>query len=306
MGPLGECLALTIDVADNFDSLTSGMQEDLYKKLMFLLGSSITNRSILSQLEPLHDVLQGNGAAANRFATSFGNNLVPLGSLRNELGKVLYPGLRQIRGELDEMLRNRNAWLDAADPSRALPSLVDPIDGKPVGYQENWLIRVFNMGPIKIHDKPSKERQFLIDIEFNSSPTMNLSQRGTALESHEITAINSKIGEMGLYQEQINIIMKDANKLTYTAPDGTVYKGFVNIVQAASRRFISSEILDTTKYANIFSRLTLAYSRAKRLAEDNLAEPIRSGIRQREYDKITTENNVKAGNIEDLPLVPTR
>ena len=306
MGPLGDWLALTIDVADNFDSLTSGMQEDLYKKLMFLLGSSITNRSILSQLEPLHDVLQGNGAAAKRFATSFGNNLVPLGSLRNELGKVLYPGLRQIRGELDEMLRNRNAWLDAADPSRALPSLVDPIDGKPVGYQENWLIRVFNMGPIKIHDKPSKERQFLIDIEFNSSPTMNLSQRGTALESHEITAINSKIGEMGLYQEQINIIMKDANKLTYTAPDGTVYKGFVNIVQAARRGFISSEILDTTKYANIFSRLTLAYSRAKRLAEDNLAEPIRSGIRQREYDKITTENNVKAGNIEDLPLVPTR
>ncbi len=306
MGPLGDWLALTVDVADNFDSLTSGMQEDLYKKLMYLLGSSITNRSILSQLEPLHDVLQGNGAAAMRFATSFGNNLVPLGSLRNELGKVLYPGLRQIRGELDEMLRNRNAWLDAADPSRALPSLVDPIDGKPVGYQENWLIRVFNMGPIKIHDKPSKERQFLIDIEFNSSPTMNLSQRGTALESHEITAINSKIGEMGLYQEQINIIMKDANKLTYTAPDGTVYKGFVNIVQAARRGFISSEILDTTKYANIFSRLTLAYSRAKRLAEDNLAEPIRSGIRQREYDKITTENNVKAGNIEDLPLVPTR
>ena len=100
--------------------------------------------------------------------------------------------------------------------------------------------------------------------------------------------------------------MKDANKLTYTAPDGTVYKGFVNIVQAARRGFISSEILDTTKYANIFSRLTLAYSRAKRLAEDDLPEPIRSGIRQREYDKITNENNVKTGNIDQLPLVPTR
>ncbi len=306
MGPLGDWLALTIDVADNFDSLTSSMQEDLYKKLMFLLGSSITNRSVLSQLEPLHDVLQGNGAAAMRFATSFGNNLVPLGSLRNEMGKLLYPGLRQIRGELDEMLRNRNAWLDAADPSRALPPLVDPIDGKPVGYQENWFIRAFNLGPIKIHDKPSKERQFLIDIEFNSSPTMKLSQRSAPLEAHEISAINSKIGEMGLYQEQIGIIMKDANKLTYTAPDGTVYKGFVNIVQAARRGFISSEILDTTKYANIFSRLTLAYSQAKRLAEDNLHEPMRSGIRQREYEKISSDNAQKAGNLEELPLVPTR
>ena len=306
MGPLGDWLALTIDVVDNADSLTSGMQEDLYKKLMFVLGSSITNRSILSQLEPLHDVLQGNGAAAMRFATSFGNNLVPLGSLRNEMGKVLYPGLRQIRGELNEMLRNRNAWLDAFDPSRKLPPLVDPIDGKPVGYQENWFIRMFNLGPIKIHDKPSKERQFLIDIEFNSSPTMRLSQRGVPLETHEIKAINSKIGEMGVYQEKINAIMKTANNLTYTAPDGTVYKGFVNIVRAQRRGFISSEVLDTTKFANIYHMLTQAYSQSKKLAENNLDEPMRSGIRDREYEKINSEHNQTAGNIEDLPLVPTR
>jgi hypothetical protein len=300
MGPLGDWLALTIDVADNFDSLTSGMQEDLYKKLMFLLGSSVTNRSVLSQLEPLHDVLQGNGAAAARFATSFGNNLVPLGSLRNELGKVLYPGLRQIRGELDELLRNRNALLDSVDPNRALPPLVDPIDGKPVGYQENWFIRVFNMGPIKIHDKPSKERQFLIDIEFNSSPTMNLSQRGVPLESHEIAAINSKIGEQGYYRDEIRSIQRDANKLSYIAPDGTEYKGFVNIIQAARRGGISSEILDTTKFANIYSRLKKAYSQAKKFAENSLDEPMRSAILQREYDKNSLELQQQTGDIDQL------
>jgi hypothetical protein len=306
MGPLGDWLALTIDIVDNADSLTSGVQEDLYNKLMFVLGSAVTNRSVLSQLEPLHDVLQGNGAAATRFASSFGNNLVPLGSLRNELGKLMYPGLRQIRSELGEQLRNRNAWLDAFDPSRALPPLVDPIDGKPVGYQENWFIRMFNMGPIEIHDKPSKERQFLIDIEFNSSPTMNMSQRGVILEPHEIKAINSKIGEQGIYRQEINEIMSDANTLRYTAPDGTVYKGFVNIIRAQRRGLISSEILDTAKYANIFSRLTVAYSRSKRYAEDSLAEPMRSGIRQREYDKSIANYNQKTGNIDELPLVPTR
>ena len=304
MGPLGDWLALTIDVADNADSLTSGMQEDLYKKLMFLLGSSITNRSVLSQLEPLHDVLQGNGAAAMRFATSFGNNLVPLGSLRNEMGKVLYPGLRQLRGEFDELLRNRNAFLDAADPSRALPPLVDPIDGKPVGYQENWFIRIFNMGPIKIHDKPSKERQFLIDIEFNSSPNMNLSQRGVVLENHEISAINSKIGEQGIYQQKIREIQRDANKLTYTAPDGTEYKGFVNIIQAARRGFITSEILDTAKFANIYSRLRTAYAQAKTFAEDSLDEPMRSSIIQREYEKQESDYTQKLGNVNELINLP--
>ncbi len=300
MGPLGDWLALTTDIVDNADSLTSGMQEDLYKKLMYLLGSAVTNRSILSQLEPLHDVLQGNGAAAQRFATSFGNNLVPLGSLRNELGKLMYPGLRELRGEFNNLLRNRNAWLDGFDPSRSLPPLVDPIDGKPIGYQENWFIRMFNMGPIKIHDKPSKERQFLIDIEFNSSPTMRLSQRGVLLENHEISAINSKIGEQGYYQKEINRIMKEADKLTYTGPDGTVYKGFVNIIRAQRRGFITSEILDTTKFANIFNQLTLAYSQAKRLAEDSLAEPMRSGIRQREYEQMNSEDAQQRGDVDQI------
>lgn len=99
--------------------------------------------------------------------------------------------------------------------------------------------------------------------------------------------------------------MKDANKLTYTAPDGTVYKGFVNILQTARRGGISSEILDTTKFASIFSRLTLAYSQAKRLAEDSLDEPLRSGIRQREYEKINSDYNQKTGDLNQI-LVPTR
>ena len=100
--------------------------------------------------------------------------------------------------------------------------------------------------------------------------------------------------------------MKAANKLTYTGPDGTVYKGFVNIIRASRRGLITSEVLDTTKFANIFSRLTLAYAECKRLAEDNLDEPMRSGIREREYEKINSDYNQKAGNIDQLPLVPTR
>ena len=305
MGPIGDWLALTVDVVDNADSLTSAVQEDLYNKLMFVLGSAITNRSVLSQLEPLHDVLQGNGAAAMRFATSFGNNMVPLGSLRNEIGKILYPGLREIRNELTEQLRNRNAWLDTFDPQRSLPPLVDPVDGTPIGYQENWFIRMFNMGPIEITEQPSKERQFLIDIEFNSSPTMRLSQRGVLLETHEIKAINSKMGEMGLYKEDIQRIMKDAASLRYTAPDGTVYKGFVDIVRAARRGFITSEILDTTKFANIYNQLTLSYAKNKRLAEDNLDEPMRSGIREREYEKLNSEDAQKGGELSEV-LIPTR
>ena len=165
---------------------------------------------------------------------------------------------------------------------------------------------MFNLGPLEIHDQPSKERQFLIDIEYNSSPAMKLSKRGVPLEAHEIKAINSLIGEQGIYRRELAVIMKDANKLTYTAPDGTVYKGFVNILRAARRGGISSEILDTTKYATIYARIGRAYSQAKSYAEDSLHEPMRSSIREREYEKNNNEYNMKLGNIDALPLVPTR
>ena len=295
MGPIGDWLALTVDVVDNFDSLSTGMQEDIREKLMFLLASSITNRSMLSQLEPLHDILQGNGAAASRFASSFGNALVPLGGARNEFGKLLFPGLRQIRAELSDNFRNRNAWLDAVDPSRALPYMVDPIDGKEVGKEDNWFARVANIGPMKFHEKPSKERQFLIDIEFNSSPMMRVSQRGAELENHEITAINTKMGEQGYYKKRIKEIMKIANNLTYGE-----YKGFVNIIQAQRRGLIPSDILDTAEYANIYARLKQAYSQAKVYAENNLDDPIRSGIREREYEIVNSKYNQKTGNLDQV------
>ena len=295
MGPVGDWIALASDVVDNTDTLTSSMIEDMGTKLTAILAGSLTNRTVLAQLEPLFDVLQGNGSAASRWSSSMLNNFVPMGSLRNELGKLMYPQLRQLRSEFENNLRNRNAWLDAFDPERALPPLVDPIDGKPVGYQENFFIRLFNMGPVKVHDKPSKERQFLIDIEFNSSPTMNMSQRGVVLENHEIAAINSKIGEMGIYQQKIREIMRDANRLEYNG-----IKGFTNIIRAQRQGLVSSEVLDTAKYANIYSRLQQAYAQAKRVAEDNLPDEMRAGIREREYEKINADYNQKAGNLDQL------
>jgi hypothetical protein len=300
MGPIGDWLSLTVDVVDNFDSLTTAMQEDLFNKLTFVLGSAVTNRSVLSQLEPMFDVLQGNGAAASRWVTSFGNNFAPLGSLRNELGKILYPQLRQIRSELNDHLRNRNAWLDAFDPERALTSVVDPIDGKEVGKEDNWFWRVFNRGPMKITSLPSKERQFLIDIEFNSSPNMRVSQKGVVLENHEITAINSIIGKQGIYKKAINEIMAEASRLKYTSPDGTTYRGFKNIIQAQRRGLIPSEILDSGKYARIFQKLRAAYDQAKRVAENNLPEPLLSGLRHREYEKAQADYNQKTGRIDQV------
>ena len=127
-----------------------------------------------------------------------------------------------------------------------------------------------------------------------------MSQKGAQLDNFEITAINSKMGEQGIWKESINKIMKDANKLKYTAPDGTVYKGFVDIIRAQRRGLITSEVLDITQYANIFSRLKVAYNQAKKYAENSLDDPMRSAIRNREYELMRSKFNQKTGDLDQV------
>ena len=94
--------------------------------------------------------------------------------------------------------------------------------------------------------------------------------------------------------------MKRANRLTYTAPDGTVYRGFQNIIRAQRRGNISSEILDTAKFAKVFTDLTRAYTQAKRLAENNLDPIILNGIREREYELMKSNKNQAKGDINAI------
>ena len=134
---------------------------------------------------------------------------------------------------------------------------------------------------------------------------MNMSQGGVVLQNHEITAINSIMGEQGIYQDKIREIMRDANRLTYTGPDGVTYKGFVNIIKAQRRGLVPSEMLDTEKFANIYSRLRRAYAEAKRVAENSLPNEIRAGINLREYEKLKSDRAQQAGNVDEL-ILPTR
>jgi len=113
---------------------------------------------------------------------------------------------------------------------------------------------------------------------------------------------------MGIYQQKIHEIMRDANRLEYNG-----IKGFTNIIRAQRQGLVSSEVLDTAKYANIYSRLQQAYAQSKRVAEDNLPDEMRAGIREREYAKINSDYNQKAGNIDELTddaypefILPTR
>ena len=296
MGPIGDWLATTVDIVDNFDNLSTGQFEDLLGKMSWIFASVLGNRSNLAAFEPLHDIFQGNGAAMTRLSTNLANHALPLGGLRQDVSKLLNPSLRVVRNDFADQLRNRNGWLDLFDPQGALPEMYDYVTGEKVGYQENWFMRALNRsGLIKIHNKITPEKQFLIDIEFNSNPNLKMSRNGAVLEPAEISAIHSIMGEQGLFKKELKRIIRRANNFEYEG-----HTGFINIIKAQRRGLVSSKVLDSAKFLGIFDEINSAYLHAKNFAERSLPDDLQNAIRLREYEVMNQNTATESGDLDTL------
>ena len=296
MGPIGDWLATTVDIVDNFDNLSTGQFEDLLGKMSWIFASVLGNRSNLAAFEPLHDIFQGNGAAMTRLSSNLANHALPLGGLRQDVSKLLNPSLRVVRNDLADQLRNRNGWLDIFDPQGALPEMYDYVTGEKIGYQENWFMRALNRsGLIKIHPKITPEKQFLIDIEYNITPSLKISRHGAVLKPDEISAIHSLMGQQGEFKANLKKVIRRANNFEY---EGHV--GFVNIIKAQRRGLVSSDVLDSSKFLGIFDEINSIYLNAKNLAELNLPDDMRNEITRREYIERNKSLNTERGDLDAL------
>jgi hypothetical protein len=285
LGPAGDFLALAADVFDNFDSITENDAASMWGKLMFIMGSSITNRSTLAGLEPMNDVLSGNPSAANRWAASFASSLAPLSGFRNELGRLMYPQLRELDQNFMELLRNRNKFLDGIDPNNALPDAHDWIDGRKVGYPENIFVRMVNaVTPFKIADEMSKERQFLIDIEYDNRPSFRTNGKGVEYTPAERSELYSIMGRQGIFKEAIEAAMKT-----------TTAKQWRNRIKKARGK--GAEI-DPTEWENLYNDLDVAMVRAVRAAQLELTN--RDDVLRRQYEQDVNTVTQQFG----IPTVP--
>ena len=59
--------------------------------------------SLLGNLDPLSDIFNGNPTAAARWASNLTNSMLPLGGQRNELGRAMYPMLKELDNDKSEM-----------------------------------------------------------------------------------------------------------------------------------------------------------------------------------------------------------
>ena len=282
LGPIGDWIALTATIMDNYDSIGTTVMEQELKKMMFIFGAAYTDKSLLGTLEPVYDILAGNTAAITRWSSQMTNALFPLGSFRNELGKNLFGMLREVKhDDFGEMMRNKNNWLDALDPEGAQAPLINFIDGEPITKSEGSIIartakNVFGIGG---QSGPSENDQFLIDIEFQLLPQFNTAPNGVEYTSKQKSELKTLMGEDGYFAEQLANIRRRAQQVTYETPDGTVITGYVNVMKHFRRTGNTSDAIEY-------------YSRTHLNVEKALREAIR-----RVHPRLKDANDIKLQGI---------
>jgi hypothetical protein len=284
LGPgLSNWVSTLATIGDNFDMLGEAAFENLRDKMVLVLASAITDKAGLSALRPLVEVLSGNESAMNTFAAGQINSLGPLGGVRNEMGKILDGGLKEINNDIISHLKNRNQLLGIIDPANRLPTVISPVTGEaPNKY--TMLQRIYNSySPLKIHPAMSKEEQFLYDIEYDVSSAFK-KRNGVDLINTERAELSSLMGKRGYFRDQIRNIMRTADA-----------RNTINELQEARRNGIKSDQVPIGKYDQIHMMLDTALKNAEELAFSELESPVRLSIEQRIMEKQMIDQRAEQG-----------
>ena len=212
----------------------------------------------------------------------------------------MYGTLREVENEdIGEIIRNRNNWIDAFDDQGKLSEVVNWVDGKPISIGTgSWWSRVKNNSlGLKTSEKPSPEGQFLIDIEFDAEPHLNVSSSGVKYTKGEITELGTLIGEDGYAKTAIQRAMSEAEKVTYTDPDtNKVIKGYRNIMLYARSKGLTSE--DLSDFEGIRKRLSINIQRARNRVENLLST--RDRINKEAIEKRVKATKSSQGDINAI------
>ena len=287
LGPLADWVALVANVHDNFDMLGEAALERFREKSAFILSASITDRTGLSTLKPLLDMLGGDESAMDRWAGGFLNSMGPLAGQRGEWSRVFTEGLLETENDILSVIANRNRFGGGLDPANRQPFVYSPVTGKKAnGY--SMMQRLWNAyTPFKVHDAQSEEEAFLQAIEYPISTTFN-SKNGVKLLAPEQSELNRIMGEDGHWKAGIREVMKDAGD----------WKSIARL-KALRRQGYTSEEVPLEKWELLHVRLRQSQKEAEDAAFARLNKDMFAAIELRRVEDVLQKQAVEEGAVFD-------
>ena len=151
-------------VADIGDALMGEeWTKDNLGKVALLLAQGVTSKSYLAGLQSFVDLFGAKPGQPARIASNLMNNTIPLGGLRNDLGKLFTPYMRELNSGFIDAMRNRNLAFENL-PGEDLPIKYDILSGNPVNPYD-FMTRAFNMfSPISFNLTSSPGRQLYLIV----------------------------------------------------------------------------------------------------------------------------------------------
>ena len=145
-----------------------------------------------------------------RIVASLANNTVPLAGLRNELGRLFTPYMREINSGVVQSIRNRNLLTEKLAGSSQLPLKYDILNGKPM---KDWdfLTRAYNaVSPVTLNLEQSEGRQLLFNSGYDLRTSTYYAPDGTKLtDNPEVRSLFQKaIGDQNL-ERALDKLAKD-------------------------------------------------------------------------------------------------
>ena len=182
--PFNMFFSFMADVVDSQSVMGDTWAGNHFGKASYLISANIVNKSFLAGLMQLQDLLTSQGSDAPRVAANFVNNQIPLSGLRNEIGKVLSPGMRELESGFLQSIGNRNLWADVLTNGEIIPYRYDILNGEKI---RDWdpITRLTNaILPFNINVGTNPTREWLFRSGVNFKQTFNTGPDGQSLEGH--------------------------------------------------------------------------------------------------------------------------
>ena len=183
MEPFNQVLAAVADVGDNMELMGPEWAEMNFARAAFIVGQGATSKTYMQGLSQLVDLMSGEAHQWQKIVGGIANNTLPLGGLRNEIGKVLNPGMRELSSHLGDAVRNRNLLFEYG-PGQDLPKKYDMLNGNVINdwWFPHQLWQSIIPIPISLSQGPGRT------LLFNSNYDLRLSTYtapdGTSLADH--------------------------------------------------------------------------------------------------------------------------
>jgi len=169
--PFNLIMSTIADVGDASELMGEEWTENELGKISLVVAQAVTSKSYLAGIQSFVDLFGGRPGQGPRIGANLLNNTVPLAGLRNELGRLFNPYMREIGSGIRQSIRNRNQITEGLaniNPlAKPLPIKYDMLNGKPI---KDWdfMTRAYNaISPITLNLDQTEGRNFLFDSGYD-------------------------------------------------------------------------------------------------------------------------------------------